>query len=133
MVRLRKKSLSLAIALRWGEVCRDCHGGKCADVPSDLEPLYLQSFACETCGGSGELVGLVCTGCRGQKKSMLTGCPQKMVSASARSAIAAADFARKGILPLAGGWLDQADSAMKAIRFVWDAEEPFRVKCGMKD
>ena len=64
---------------------------------------------------------------------MLTGCPKKMVSPSANDAIRAADFARKGVLPLAGGWLDQSDSAMKAIRFVWDCEEVFRAKAGMKD
>ena len=64
---------------------------------------------------------------------MITGCPKKMVSPSAVTAIRAADFARKGVLPLAGGWLDQSDSAMKAIRFVWDCEEVFRAKAGMKD
>lgn len=75
----------------------------------------------------------VCSVCNGQRKTKLTGCPKKMVNDSAFVAMRAADFARKGVLPLSGGWLDQTDGCMKAIQFIWSIEDVFLARAGKKD
>ena len=57
---------------------------------------------CETCGGSGRIE--------------LTGCPMEDAS-GAMAILAAADWAEKGIWPVAGGWMDQAEICVEAVRF----------------
>lgn len=40
----------------------------------------------------------------------------------------AADFARRGILPIAGGWRDQTGHCAEAIPLIWSLETPHRLK-----
>lgn len=47
--------------------------------------------------------------------------------------LAAADFARRGVLPVAGGTLDQTSQATEAIRLVWKLESPHRAKANLPD
>jgi len=49
----------------------------------------------------------------------LESCPYEIIGLDERQIIEAAEMAEKGILPMAGGLLDQAQIAVDAIRFVW--------------
>lgn len=62
---------------------------------------------------------------------MLTSCPAKLISSEIRGVMRAADFARKGCLPYAGGVMDQPAPLMEAITLFWNWEQPHRTRAGI--
>ena len=67
---------------------------------------------CPACDGRG------CGECNdGQFE--ITGCPRELLGPAIDNALLAADLAEKGSWPLAGGWLDQTQSCLDAVLFIW--------------
>lgn len=50
---------------------------------------------------------------------LIEGCPRKLVANEIHDLLLAADLAEKHIWPVAGGWLNQTQSAVAGIRLVW--------------
>lgn len=72
------------------------------------------------CEGKG------CDSCKRTGKLTLTSCPHERLDPSVWRAINAAQFAEKGVLPCAGGTLDQTQSAMDAFGLIWRDEAEWR-------
>jgi hypothetical protein len=56
----------------------------------------------------------------------LTQCPRAFIGddmAAVRQIVRAADFARKGKWPCAGGWGDQAEACVAGVEAAWAANE----------
>lgn len=93
---------------------------------SDKRRASLEGQQCETCEGKKIVNGRVCASCLGSGNYTLTTCPRPLVTSDILAAITAADDARKGYLPVAGGTLDQAAGIMGAIRCIWAEEAAYR-------
>lgn len=78
------------------------------------------------CGGAD-----ACPACGGRGHTLLTGCPHAVVPPEAFEAFAAADLARRGSWPVAGGWLDQAEPCVDAVRFCWQVDAAARAKLNL--
>lgn len=113
--------LRVAAAIVYGGACRgDGHGGcTCASRYTATNPGEL---VCVECGGAG------CRACTGGYMTW-TGCPRQLVRAGAWDIVEAADLARRGTWPLAGGWLDQTETCVDGVRFfmremeIWDGRK----------
>lgn len=57
---------------------------------------------------------------------MLIGGPRKLIVPGTYDMLQAADLARRGHWPVAGGWLDQANVLLEAVQQVWFCEIPHR-------
>lgn len=55
----------------------------------------------------------------------IDGCPLKMLTAPVVEAFQAADMAREGIMPVAGGWLNQTQSFLDCMRECWRLDAVF--------
>jgi len=102
------KKTRVAIAIQFGRVCRICRPGICADCPTELEPLLLKCVACD---GKG------CPECDTQGTWELKSCPTQFVDRQTCQLMRHARFAEQGILPVAGGTLDQTRSFVEALDF----------------
>lgn len=56
----------------------------------------------------------------------IAGCPQSHLTPDVYAAILAADFAENGVLAVSGGWMDQTDVGMSAIRLIWSERARMR-------
>lgn len=82
---------------------------------------------------------LVCGGEKGCRWCGMEGvlefpsgvCPRGLMTEDAAAALMAADLARKGKWPEGGGWLDETESAIDAIQWIWHLEVWPRGKYGM--
>lgn len=99
----RKKSLSVAAAIRCGLLCKDCTSARCFDNG-------VKRFECVSCYGRG------CEACEHRGWFETEGCPQKIASQMGTT-IDMIDMADKGHLPVAGGVLDQSAWFVEAMRF----------------
>ena len=79
--------------------------------PLDIRCLLCNGKGCKSCGGVGY--------------HSLTSCPRRMVPTETWEVIGAARDAEMGLLPVAGGTLDQCQSFIDAMRIVRaiDAEQ----------
>ena len=96
-------------------ICATCPRVGCVNEPTELSPIVAQ---CHACHGKPE----GCTTCGETGRIKITGCPKRQITHDVVLALDAADFARKGCLPIAGGMLNQTHIGMRAIRTIW-AEE----------
>jgi len=84
---------------------------------------------CPGCRGLELPPGATCTACGGTGRLEITGCPLEIAGDDAFEMVAAARLAHeKGPLPVAGGWLDQAETFRQGCRVVWDADARWRQK-----
>jgi hypothetical protein len=102
----RKKKLRLAAMIRTGALCRSCTVKVCRDLSTDREPIDIE---CPACHGAG------CEDCR-DGKIRIDGCPNRQCQ-DMYSFIQLSDLFSKGILPTAGGALDQSASFIEAVQF----------------
>lgn len=58
----------------------------------------------------------------------IDGCPLKSLTGAVVEAFQAADLAREGIMPVAGGWLDQTQSFLDVMRECWRLDALFTRK-----
>ena len=92
--------------IRTGALCRNCTSKECRDLSTEREPIEIE---CPECRGDG------CEHCK-QGKIRIDGCPNKACSTMYQF-IQLADLFNKGILPTAGGALDQSASFIEAVQF----------------
>jgi ADP-ribose pyrophosphatase YjhB (NUDIX family) len=59
---------------------------------------------------------------------VLTRCPLEAIDSQAWEVIAAADLAKHGCWPVAGGWLDQVHGLREAVRFVWSEQSRLKAR-----
>jgi hypothetical protein len=64
---------------------------------------------------------------------MLNECPQRAITPDVWRALEAAEWANQGVLPVAGGWLDQTRSILDAIACVNADRNALTVKHGNTD
>ena len=90
--------------------------------------MVLSTARCPECGGGP--LRLACKRCRGWGTDVLIECPLKVIGRADKPAIAAggegtfeilaaADLAKGGHWPRAGGWLEQSAGLVAAARAVW--------------
>ena len=84
-----------------GELCKSCHGGCHPNEASGVE------IECVGCDGSGKQGEDDCEDCDGHGFIEIDGCPRKHAQEVA-SAVNLAAMAEKGMMPIAGGILDQS-------------------------
>jgi len=90
-------------------ICRSCPGrARCRDVPTAATAIVME---CPRCAGDG------CAECD-EGRIELVGCPLDLIDGPTEQALRAADLAEHGSWPLAGGWLDQTESCLAAVRVV---------------
>jgi hypothetical protein len=108
--------------LQYEQLCKACTAGECRDKPSECSPALP---LCVNCEGGG------CDACGGRGRFRITDCPRKMVGANIWDTIQAAYFAEKGVLPVAGGTLDQTQSFMDALALTWRDQSYWKKKLGI--
>jgi hypothetical protein len=59
-----------------------------------------------------------CTECGGKGYRPVIGCPRRLVTADAYELLDAADWAKHGSWPVAGGWLEQTCACVSGVRYV---------------
>ena len=92
---------------RWDADCSECHDPEKrrlwgCDEPSD-EPL-LEISPCPYRDGANQ----DCRHCSGSNRVPVHRCPNRTVTAREKQAVIAASQVELGVLPDAGGWMDQA-------------------------
>lgn len=63
----------------------------------------------------------------------ITECPNRFVGPQGRDALRMSAFAKKGLLPVSGGVLDQSASAMRAFELIWSEQASFKAQRGIPD
>lgn len=81
-------------------LCKTC-GNKCRDAPSEIESLEIE---CVECDGLDEQ----CPACGGSGSWSLTECPRRFVGNAITETVNLISHAEKGVMPVAGGLLDQS-------------------------
>ena len=59
------------------------------------------------------------------KREYLDRCPLEILDHATADLIRAARWAKRGILPVAGGWLDQARVFVEGVEAVWQEESRY--------
>jgi len=77
-------------------------------------------FECPVCRGVNSDD---CTGCQGRGRFEVGGCLIAYAGDEVWGAVEAAELAEKGLWPNGGGWLDEQESGMAAIRRVWSVKD----------
>lgn len=85
------------MGLSIGETCTACTPGHCRNKPTEEHPRIVPL------GRGREIV--------------LTDCPNQFCGENARRVVRAARFAELGILPVAGGWLNQSQPFLDALEY----------------
>jgi hypothetical protein len=98
--------LRVAALIRCGELCASCRGG-CNAHPDDFGNIEIECVACD---GSG------CERCHDGRVTITT-CPKTLVDQTTLDVVRLCDARRDGILPIAGGLLDQSATAVQAMEF----------------
>jgi len=80
---------------------------------------------CPACDGAG------CAGCKGTGQMEITRCPLEIIDAETAELIELAALFKKGLPPIAGGSLDQAQSFLAAARFVFREEARLKAELGV--
>ena len=89
--------------------------------------MLLRDMPCPACGGrDGEADK--CPTCHGHGCEIVTGCPMESILPETWDLLRCADLARRGILPVAGGLLDQTVCFVQALPVVWSIEDALRAK-----
>lgn len=93
--------------------------------PSPAEPLLL---TCPVCGGRGK----DCRHCR-DGRFEVDGCPMRIVPDDVWSVVEMAELYEKGLPPVSGGVLDQANGFIEACRFVWNEANRHKAELDMTE
>jgi len=82
---------------------------------------------CMSCNGSEE----GCNDCRQTGKWELTQCPLEILTPDVLQTIELAELYEKGLPPVAGGVLDQANIFIESCRFIFRIEAVLKKKLGI--
>jgi hypothetical protein len=80
-----------------------------------------------SCSGEG------CDGCEGRGHTLITDCPQKRFDRSVFTAMRCTRLAKKGILPVGGGLLDQSSQFCDAFDHICADEGAWKAKLKIHD
>ena len=110
--------------LQYGEICKKCGGDpvKCKDVPGEMDPVAIECVSCNGAASAG------CETCGGEGLIMITGCPLEIITTDVWDAIEYAEFWEKGLPPVAGGSLDQAQNFLIVSRFIFNEQRKYKNK-----
>jgi hypothetical protein len=86
----------------------------------------LQCPACDGKGGD-------CSRCGGAGELTFTSCPRPSIPAQAYAAVRYEEMSRRGLLPVAGGLLDQTACGLDAIQVVADDARAWRARLGIRE
>jgi hypothetical protein len=108
--------------LRYSEACRGCKGIKeCRNKPSTAE---LIKIICPACDGEG------CEECRNGEIN-ITDCPLLLITRDVWDLIRYAELFEKGLPPIAGGVLQQADIFIQAAEFYFGEKQYWKNRAGL--
>lgn len=107
--------------MQYEQVCKSCAEG-CTKPAMPIEA------ECVRCGGKNSKD---CPACGGTGKWELKECPKKFVTSDVWEAIELAELFAKGLPPVAGGVLDQANSFVEAARFIFAEQAFWKAKLGI--
>jgi len=93
-------------------MCKSCGPGQCRDAPTESLPLKIECPVCD---------GLSCDEC-GDGYFELTQCPKMELNREIMDLIEDSELAKKGLMPVRGGTLDQSSWFLKSAQVLW-AEE----------
>lgn len=79
---------------------------------------------CPDCEGDG------CKECDDDGEVEVASCPKKLIGNSVYEAMMAADMAKKGCWPVAGGWLDQTHTCIESVQRIWSEEAKCKAGTG---
>jgi hypothetical protein len=79
---------------------------------------------CVGCGGKG------CDECNQAGRTEIACCPLELVTSDVWQVIRYAELYKKGLPPIAGGVLDQAQSFVEAATFIFQEENCWKNKLG---
>jgi RecJ-like exonuclease len=88
----------------------------------------MKDLTCPACKGDGAVDGKRCAECQGEGCPLLTRCPYDEVPPDVWTFVDLCDDAEKGLLPLAGGVLDQATAFNQGRRIVRNDKAYFRAQ-----
>jgi NADPH-dependent 7-cyano-7-deazaguanine reductase QueF-like protein len=80
---------------------------------------------CTACGGTG------CEECQDTGRIEITQCPLEIITPDIWEVIELAQLYEKGLPPVAGGALDQANIFVDACRMIWSEEKVWKNKLGI--
>lgn len=103
----------MAVWLAYGGACTACRPGQCNDLPSANEP-----WEPPLCDGTTVRV---------------TECPNRFCGDNARRTVKYALFSKHGLLPSSGALLDQTQSYLNAMDFVFAQERLVKQKLKILD
>jgi hypothetical protein len=83
---------------------------------------------CVVCGGENFTE---CPACEKTGRMSIIGCPDKLITPDIWEAIELADLWEKGIAPVLGGSLDQANSFVTAAAFIFSERQFWKAKLGI--
>lgn len=107
----------MAAAIRQGTLCRSCSNKQCRDIGTEQEPIEIE---CPACNGGG------CDECD-EGSFKVIDCPNKYCRDVVQVANLA-DLFGKGILPVAGGALDQSAWFMEAVNVLERDEQSIKAE-----
>jgi len=82
-----------------------------------MQCINCQGKGCEECGGDGRVD--------------ITACPLDIITADVWEVIRMAGFFEKGLPPVAGGVLDQAENFVAAAEFIFAEQKYYKNKLGI--
>jgi len=82
---------------------------------------------CIKCGGSG------CAECKGTGRLTITDCPLKLITSDVWEVIEYAKLYQKGLPPIHGGALDQAQNFIEVSRFIFREQAYWKNKLEIFD
>lgn len=113
----------MALLICWGKLCRSCDHKGCRDGYSAATPALID---CVICNGKG------CVSCGDQGTYEVTSCPKEQITDDVWRFVRFMRFAEQGILPMAGGMLDQTQSFCDALAFAQADEGKLKAEIGVK-
>ena len=120
-----QKKIRLAIALQYSDVCKNCKGtAKCKDQPTKTEPLEMECPACNEAG---------CIECDFKGFITITCCPLTLITPDVWQMLRFAELFEKGLPPIQGGVLDQAENFIAACGIVFREKQFWKSKLGLLD
>ncbi len=82
---------------------------------------------CVVCDGRG------CASCGQRGSHEIVGCPYKLLDSGTHSALLAASLAEKGMWPVSGGWMDQTQSCLDAVLYIWAEQARYKADMAKSD
>ena len=109
--------------MQFGGICKKCPGvDRCKDKPTSASPI---SMECMRCSGGG------CSECGRTGNIEFINCPLEIVKAEVWDMLEYAKLYGRGLPPVHGGALDQAQNFLAACNFIFSEQAYWKAKLGI--